>query len=299
MPKIRRLTICFGVVCIGALVGWLGWNGINPKWGGASVENFVVRRARQSEWRRDSNTKWRRLTRENAPGWYANFAEPVQTLEKYQRQQPTRPTPRRRTLVLLPLGTFNAAELAQMEELHQFCALFFQLPTRLEAPRPLQNIAARAGNGVYKQQFDADAILAQLQPRLPGDAVAYLAVTNRDLWSGPLNFVFGLASYRDRVGVYSLARYATKGASEPRQLRRACQVLAHETGHMFGISHCVFYRCAMNGSNSLADADGAPLDFCPACARKLQWNIGYDADKRAAALDAYYSAHFQRLGLVR
>ena len=293
MFKPRRLAAIFlGVVFVGALAGWFGWNSFNPQWGGATVENFLVRRARNHEWQRDPNTDWQRLTRENAPGWYASFAEPVQTLEKYKLAQPTRPTQTRRTLILLPLGRFDAAELRQMEELRQFCAIFFQLPTRLDAPQPLQNISSRAAIGANKRQFDADAILAQLQPRLPPDAVAYLAVTNRDLWSGHLNFVFGLASYRDRVGVYSLARYATRGASEKVRLRRACQVLAHETGHMFGISHCVFYRCAMNGSNSLPDADGAPLDFCPACARKLRWNIGIDDDKRAAALASYYSNHF-------
>lgn len=292
LKRRRRLPILLGVLLIGALAAWLGWNSLNPQWGGSAIENFVVQRARESEWKRAPNTNWQRLTRENAPGWYASFAEPVQTLEKYKLAQPTRPTQTRRTLVLLPLGTFDQNELRQMEELRQFCAAFFQLPTRLDAPIPLQNIPSRAGSGVYKTQFDADAILAQQQPRLPDDAVAYLAVTNRDLWSGQLNFVFGLASYRDRVGVYSLARYKTKGAGEPAQLRRACQVLAHETGHMFGISHCVFYRCAMNGSNSLADADGAPLDFCPACARKLRWNIGYNESERSAKLGAFYANHF-------
>lgn len=292
MFKRRRLLFLLGVLVIGTLVGWLVWNANEPQWGGTANENFLVQRARESEWKRDPNTNWQRLTRENAPGWYASFAEPVQTLERYKVGQPMQPTPTRRTLVLLPMGDFSADELRQMEELRQFCAMFFQLPTRLEPSRPLRNIPERAANGINKRQFNADAILTQLEPRLPDDAVATLAVTNRDLWSGQLNFVFGLASLRNRVGVYSLARYRTKGASDEAQLRRACQVLAHETGHMFGISHCVFYRCAMNGSNSLADADGAPLDFCPSCARKLQWNLGYDESERAAKLAAFYARHF-------
>ena len=294
MPKLRRFALLLGVLALGALGGWLVYGALNPQWGAATTETFIVERARASEWNRDTGTSWQRLTRDNAPGWYASFAEPVQTLEKYRRQNPTRPTDVRRTLVLLPLGTFNAAETRQLEELRQFCGAFFALPTRLEKPLPLQSwpIPTRAARGVHGSQFDAAAILSQLKPRLPADAMAYLAITNRDLWRGDLNFVFGAASFRERVGVYSLARYQTKGAPANAQLRRACQVLAHETGHMFGISHCVFYRCAMNGSNSLADADGAPLDFCPACTRKLSWNIGYDQAARGAALDAYYRQHF-------
>ncbi len=294
MPKSRRLKLAATATFIAIIVGYFVWNAINPHWGGATTDNVLAERARQSEWNRDPNTTWLHLTRDNAPGWYATFAEPVQTLGNYKLEFPMRPTPQRRTLVLLPLGDFDGQETRQLEELRQFCSAFFALPTRLEKPLSLDNlnVPSRAAHGNFQRQFDADAILAQLSPRLPADAAAYLAVTNRDLWSDNLNFVFGLASYRQRVGVYSLARYRTKGAPANAELRRACQVLCHETGHMFGISHCVFYRCAMNGSNSLADADGAPLDFCPACERKLQWNIGYDKSVREAKLHNFYVGHF-------
>ena len=290
----RRLVFWVLAIGIGALAGWLGWSATHPQWGGESIETFIVRRARQGEWNRVAPARgWHRLTRENAPGWYGIFAEPVQTLTAYRAQNPRRPTATRGALVLLPLGTFTPAETQRLQELREFCALYFALPTRLEAPLPLEplKLPTRVNGG--KTQFDADAILAQLAPRLPADAVAYLAVTNRDLWSDDLNFVFGLASLGQRVGVYSLARYGATGErADAKALRRACQVLGHETGHMFGITHCVFYRCAMNGSNSLADADGAPLDLCPVCESKLRWNVGYDEAQRDAKLAAFYGRHF-------
>ena len=103
-----------------------------------------------------------------------------------------------------------------------------------------------------------------------------------DLWSDNLNYVFGVGSFERRVGVYSLCRYfpafwkaKPRPGDEQRGLRRACQVLNHETGHMFGLMHCVLYKCSMNGSNSLADADSAPLEYCPVCHQKLLWNIGH------------------------
>jgi archaemetzincin len=112
-----------------------------------------------------------------------------------------------------------------------------------------------------------------------------------DLWSGGLNFVFGIGSLRGGVGVYSLCRYFPAFFNEPRRpddasvsLLRACKVLSHETGHLFGITHCVFYRCGMNGVNSRPEMDSAPLDFCPVCERKLRWNIGYDPVRRTAEL---------------
>ena len=30
---------------------------------------------------------------------------------------------------------------------------------------------------------------------------------------------------------------------------RACKVMVHEVCHMFGIKHCVYFHCLMNGSN--------------------------------------------------
>jgi archaemetzincin len=59
-------------------------------------------------------------------------------------------------------------------------------------------------------------------------------------------------------------------------LRRSCKVLAHESGHMFGIEHCVWYQCLMNGSSHLAEADARPLHLCLVDLRKLQWSIGFD-----------------------
>lgn len=70
------------------------------------------------------------------------------------------------------------------------------------------------------------------------------------------NFVFGKASLVDRVGVFSFARYDPRFWGEEEQegdaslvLRRTLKVCVHEIGHMYGISHCVYFSCFMNGSN--------------------------------------------------
>lgn len=98
-----------------------------------------------------------------------------------------------------------------------------------------------------------------------------------DLYPEPKwNFVFGQGSFKDRVGVYSFARYLpqdggtdTTNSAESLLLLRSCKILAHETGHMFGIKHCVHYHCLMNGTGGLAETDAAPIHYCPVCLRKL------------------------------
>ena len=68
-------------------------------------------------------------------------------------------------------------------------------------------------------------------------------------------------------------------------LRRSCKVLAHETAHIFGLAHCIYFSCLMNGSNHLAESDRRPLHLCPVCLRKLEWSIGFDVVERYASLE--------------
>lgn len=62
------------------------------------------------------------------------------------------------------------------------------------------------------------------------------------------------------------------------------QTMTHEIGHMFGISHCQWLSCVMQGSNHLDESDRRPLDFCPICLRKLQFAIGFNIAERYKAL---------------
>ena len=96
------------------------------------------------------------------------------------------------------------------------------------------------------------------------------------------------------------ARYDPKFYGETRAdaqqliMRRSCKVLAHETGHMFGIQHCVWYLCLKNASNHIDEADERPLHLCPVYLSKLQWSVGFDVLHRYRRLLAFDSgAGFQ------
>lgn len=291
----------------GALIG-LWFYLPPPSLGGGKPDSIFAAWARKRiyasipAWDEEGYT---RLTAENANGWYNIFPEPIQSFEYYKSKNPMRPTAARRTLVLQPIGPFTPDQEKLLEQLKEYGEAFFQLPVRIEKPLPLESIAAWSrpghestftpGEGQYNAGEIIDKLLA---PRLPGDAAAYLGITMVDLWADDMNFVFGLGSFERRTGVYSLCRYYPEfggrqsGAGDSEKiLRRSCTVLSHETGHMFGLYHCVLYKCCMNGCNSLPEGDSTPAEFCPVCHRKLLWNIGMDGTKQYEDLLAFYKKY--------
>lgn len=52
-------------------------------------------------------------------------------------------------------------------------------------------------------------------------------------------------------------------------LMRCCKIVAHEVLHMFGLGHCVFFQCMMNGSGHISEDDSQPMHLCPVDLRKF------------------------------
>ncbi|HEY3321169.1 MAG TPA: archaemetzincin [Planctomycetota bacterium] len=247
-----------------------------------------------------------RLGKPKVGDWLFVYKENPQTLERYKLATPLRPDAKRRVIVLQPLGAFDAEKKQVLEKLCGFAAVFFQLPARIADPLPLEVPGQQLeklvplGNrhGYYNHQYDGNKIMQLLlQPKLPDDAAMYMGVTLEDLCTAEVTFAFGVASLDKRVAVMSLARFYREfwgGKSDSDDnilaLRRTFKVFNHESAHMLGLTHCVFYRCSMNGSNDLTETDGAPMDHCPVCHRKLMWNIGFDATKRYQQLATFYRA---------
>lgn len=120
-----------------------------------------------------------------------------------------------------------------------------------------------------RDQFRADALLdmARDQARMrPGEHV--LAVTDADLYTHGLNFVFGMADPSGRAAVISLNRLGVGG--DMRVFRqRALKEAIHELGHTLGLGHCPEPLCVMWFSNSLDETDRKRATFCADCRRRL------------------------------
>ncbi|MHC4792488.1 MAG: archaemetzincin [Planctomycetota bacterium] len=163
------------------------------------------------------------------------------------------------------------------------------------------NLTTRLNPHTQNRQILTTDILQLLKYVSPENAFCVLAVTMEDLYPDPRwNFVFGQASLRNRVGVFSFGRYDPAFYGELRGhlyqtllLRRSIKVLAHETAHMFSLAHCIYFKCVMNGSNHLQESDSRPLSLCPVCLHKLQHSIGFDVATRYRHLLQIY----QRIGL--
>jgi archaemetzincin len=248
--------------------------------------------------------------------WLANHPEEGQTFEAFLHSRPNKPDANRRKLYLQSLGAFIPGESPSLERLKAFASAFFAMEVEV---LPVLDLAAsavttRENPHTHNRQLLTTDLLALLRQRLPRDAFALLGITMQDLYPDPAwNFVFGQASLRERVGVYSFARYDPRFYNEKTTgsagllLRRSCKVLAHEMAHMFGIQHCIYFHCLMNGSNHLAESDARPMHLCPVDLRKLQASIGFDVVQwHRGLLAATASSGFQdeaawlerRLGLI-
>ncbi len=108
-----------------------------------------------------------------------------------------------------------------------------------------------------------------------------LTITLEDIYPGPnWNYVFGWAMYQARTGVFSFIRYDPRVDEdlleyfpdrdpETEFLRNSCHTVVHEAGHMFGMTHCTYYECTMNGFNGAFEQNQMERYLCPVCLRKL------------------------------
>jgi archaemetzincin len=216
------------------------------------------------------------------PGdWLAENREKGQTFRQYLSARPVRRDRELNNIYLCELGEFDEHQRRVLKQSREYLSLFFDVPVQIRRRVPFSDISARAKRKhpqTGAKQLNVAYILHELlRPDRPENTLAYLALTARDLWPGRgWSFVFGQASLRQRVGVFSIHRNGYPGKSEKAYrlcLRRTLSTATHETGHILTMQHCTSFACLMNGVNHLEEADSSPLTLCPVCLRKLLWNL--------------------------
>lgn len=130
-----------------------------------------------------------------------------------------------------------------------------------------------------------------MTPKVPSYAYCMICILNEDIYNKESwNYVFGLASTKNRIGVFSFAWYSPTfwgeeesdedskvgGSKEEAKVSISeimvywsSKTMCHEIGHMFGILHCTYYNCLMNGSMNAAEGKVKPFYFCVICLKKL------------------------------
>ncbi|KAF8866931.1 hypothetical protein BDZ45DRAFT_719937 [Acephala macrosclerotiorum] len=78
-------------------------------------------------------------------------------------------------------------------------------------------------------------------------------------------------------------------------LGRVCRTASHELGHCFGMGHCVYYACSMQGSASIIEDARQPPYLCPVDLEKMLLATGADVRKRKEVL---WSCRRERIYLM-
>lgn len=267
-------------------------------WGEEATEG-VVGYARENTARRRADFFARssydahgfRRMHEARPGeWLWVHPEAGQTFAEFVTKPPliVEPDAGARTFVIQPLTPLEEHTRALLEPCREYTGLFFTSECRLAEPVEIPEDTYRA----ERDQYDASALLDFLAERRPEGALCYTGLCDRDLITDDLdNYLFGLGRFSSGLGVYSFTRFHHPGVDETLYLERALQVLNHEIGHAFGLEHCIYFMCSMNGANHLPEGDTHPVHYCPLCLRKLQHCLGFDVPARYEALQAFYAEH--------
>ena len=144
-----------------------------------------------------------------------------------------------------------------------------------------------------KKQYDGRRLLKFLTENITLKEVKdiNLAIFDRDLYKGNLDYVFSLASPFPKIAVISIMRmhphfnedYFLKGlkkrksgkfpllmqklnsAEKKLYYERILKEAVHGIGHTFGLLHCNSTNCIMYPSIASEDIDSKDIVFCRAC----------------------------------
>ncbi|NIP67258.1 archaemetzincin family Zn-dependent metalloprotease [Candidatus Bathyarchaeota archaeon] len=168
-------------------------------------------------------------------------------------------------IAILPIGQVDTKVMQNLQA--ELCKAFPNTHRiRREEAMPLPQDAYNP----ERDQYNSSHILAEI-PNFVEDLGAehLLGVTEVDLYTSELNFVFGQAECPGKFAVISLCRlnpeFLDQPPNKPLLFERSVKEAVHEIGHTLGLNHCNDLECVMFFSNSLLDTDRKNSTFCEDC----------------------------------
>ena len=235
--------------------------------------------------------------------WLSNEEEKGQTFNQFLYDRYNLMSINRNIIYINPLQ-----EMPQqfLDNLLLYCqSFFYPMKVTIINVVSLQSLKVKSRINQYskKIQYHAGQINSKTVKYAPNDAHCMISILLDDLYpESSWNYVFGLATYDERVGVFSFARFSSSFENKNETINFdnyllycSCSTLTHEICHTFGIDHCIYYTCLMNGCNNMEETKKQTLYECPVCLRKLQYSIGFDIlerYKKMLSVTKMFGGHF-------
>lgn len=163
-------------------------------------------------------------------------------------------------------------------------------------------------------QLNVTSALKHVRSNLEKSAKTSLAViglTQCEMYdTKPDLFVAGMASGNERIALFSVLRYHPNLTFSPEHwyhvttkpkskcvsdeevtklmLARSLKLLVHETMHLLGLEHCIYFDCIMNGSGHLEEDYKQSMFLCPVCLKKMYLLVKFDVLDRYKDLMKFY-----------
>lgn len=237
--------------------------------------------------------------------WLFSHKETGQSLAEFRNSKPLKPNKTAQTIYLKPIGSFTGLQLREIEACRAYLEIFFQIKTvilKQSGDEIVPASARRIGPQQHEQllaTYLRDTVVAKEKAK---DAIAIMGITEMDLYPDPKwNYVFGLASYQEGLAVSSVFRLqngSLSGKNYKLSLMRLLKISSHEIGHIFGLKHCIYASCVMNGTNSMLETDKSILRLCSNCQSKLNYSLNFDNEKRLMELINFFKLNNMQSDLI-
>ena len=120
-----------------------------------------------------------------------------------------------------------------------------------------------------RNQYYARTIIETVLQVIPDDCEKMICVTDLDLCTPILTFVYGEAQLNGKIAIVSTKRLNQEFYNLPRNdnllLQRLIKESLHELGHCYGLVHCNSEFCFMHFSSNIINIDNKQCHYCVKC----------------------------------